>query len=141
VWVLCSGCFYWLNTLPWPQWRHARRRRPVSHRGAARAHQGFELSTGLEDIEPADSAQDVLAHLSLLAKALDDLEVGIGAGAFDAKIHRRFVPLLIGRRGEAMQQKTAYPYQNLALHFEIAKIKTAKNGRFQQIFSPNPVFL
>ena len=56
-----------------------------------RTHQRLQLSAGLEDIEPADGAQHVLAHLTLLPKALHDLKIGVGAGAFDAEIHRRFL--------------------------------------------------
>src|SRR2546428_707085 len=51
------------------------------------AHQRFQLPGSLEHVESPDGAQHALMHPALLAKALDDLEVGIRASAFDAKIH------------------------------------------------------
>ena len=53
-----------------------------------RTHQRIQLSRGLERVQPPDRAQHALTHLALLAKAFDDLQVGVGASAFDSKIHR-----------------------------------------------------
>jgi len=52
-----------------------------------RTHERVELSAGLKHVKPADSAQDALLHPALLAKAFDQLQIGIRARAFDAKIH------------------------------------------------------
>src|SRR5664280_2062549 len=53
-----------------------------------RTHQRIQLSRGLERVQPPDRAQHALVHLALLAKTFDDLQVGVGARAFDSKIHR-----------------------------------------------------
>jgi hypothetical protein len=42
--------------------------------------------------------------------------------------------LLTALKAAYEQEKNAYPQQNLALHFELVKTETTKNGRFQQIF-------
>src|ERR1035438_8183741 len=60
-----------------------------------RTHQRIQLPRGLERVQPPDRAQHALVHLAQLAKAFDDLQVGVGAGAFDSKIHRAIsFPLL-----------------------------------------------
>ena len=46
------------------------------------------LPGGLERGEPANGAQHALRHVTLLPKALADLQVGVVASAFDAKIQR-----------------------------------------------------
>jgi hypothetical protein len=53
----------------------------------ARTHQRLEPSAGLEFIEPAQSPEDLLAHLVTLAHAMNDLEILIGTGAFDSEKH------------------------------------------------------
>src|SRR5207245_7458714 len=83
------------------------------------AHQRFQLPCGLENVEPSDGAQHALMHLTLFAKAFDDLEVGIRASAFDATIHGPFLFLyLYPALARWVQSKTAWRHQNLALHFK-----------------------
>jgi hypothetical protein len=53
----------------------------------ARTHERVQLPGGLEKVQASDRAQDALMHVALLAEAFYDLEIGIGAGAFDSKIH------------------------------------------------------
>ncbi|MBV8173569.1 MAG: hypothetical protein JO151_03275 [Verrucomicrobia bacterium] len=53
----------------------------------SRTHQSLEPSAGLEFIEPAKSAEDLLTHLFTLAHAMDDLEILIGTGTFNSKKH------------------------------------------------------
>jgi hypothetical protein len=81
-------------------------------------------------------------HLALLSKAFDDLQVGVGAGAFDSKIHigpflssTEMAPLLLECNG-----KTRERHQNLALHFEVEKVEPSKNGQFQKISASKPDF-
>ena len=74
------------------------------------AHQRVQLPGSLENVEATDGAQDALMDLALLAKAFDDLEVGIGASAFDAKIHTAVsFPLPISGPGlmEAIENRRA----------------------------------
>src|SRR5580704_13632134 len=53
----------------------------------SRAYQRLEPSAGLEFIEPAQSPEDLLAHLLTLAHTMDDLEILIGTGTFDSEKH------------------------------------------------------
>jgi hypothetical protein len=53
----------------------------------ARTYQRLEASAGLEFIEPAQSPEDLLAHLLTLAHTMDDLEILIGTGTFDSEKH------------------------------------------------------
>src|SRR5664279_755507 len=60
----------------------------------ARAYQRIQLTGGLKNVQPPHRAQYVLMHVALLTKTLHDLKVGVGAGAFDPKIHSaRYFPL------------------------------------------------
>ena len=51
------------------------------------AHQRLQLAGGLEHVQTPDGAQHALMNLAALAKALHDLQVGVGAGALDSEIH------------------------------------------------------
>ena len=53
----------------------------------SRTYQRLEPSAGLEFIEPAQSPENLLAHLLTLAHAMDDLEILVGTGSFDSKKH------------------------------------------------------
>jgi hypothetical protein len=53
----------------------------------SRAYQRLEPSAGLEFIEPAQSAEDLLTHLLTLADAVDNLKILVGPGAFDSEKH------------------------------------------------------
>jgi hypothetical protein len=53
----------------------------------SRAYQRLEPSAGLEFIEPAQSAKDLLTHLLTLADAVDNLKILVGPGAFDSEKH------------------------------------------------------
>jgi hypothetical protein len=66
----------------------------------ARAHQCLQLSARLEFIQPAQRAKDLLAHLLPLARAMDNLQILVGAGAFDSEKHCGSLPL---------QSKATYP--------------------------------
>src|SRR5881396_309816 len=103
----------------------------------AGAHQGIQLPCSLEYVEAADGAQHTLMHLAVLAKAFDDLEVGISASAFDAKIHRAVLFLyLYPALARWAQSKTAEPHQNLPLHFEFHPARRTENpGKPRQVFS------
>ncbi len=52
-----------------------------------RAYQGLQPSAGLEFIEPAQGAEDLLTYLLALTDAVDDLEILIGTGTFDSEKH------------------------------------------------------
>src|ERR1700741_2108892 len=52
-----------------------------------RAYQRLKPPAGLEFIEPAQGAEDLLTHLLVLTDAVDDLEILIGTGTFDSEKH------------------------------------------------------
>ena len=52
-----------------------------------RAYQRLKPSAGLEFIEPAQSPEDLLAHLVALTDAVDNLEILVGTGSFDSEKH------------------------------------------------------
>ena len=54
-----------------------------------RAYQRLKPSAGLEFIEPAQSPEDLLAHLVALTDAMDNLEILVGTGSFDSEKHCR----------------------------------------------------
>src|ERR1700739_2642084 len=54
-----------------------------------RAYQRLQPSAGLEFIESAQGAEDLLTHLLTLTDAVDDLEILIGTGTFDSEKHCR----------------------------------------------------
>jgi len=53
----------------------------------SRAYQRLKPSAGLEFIEPAQSPEDLLAHLVALTDAVDNLEILVGTGSFDSEKH------------------------------------------------------
>jgi hypothetical protein len=53
----------------------------------SRTYQRLEPSAGLEFIESAQSAENLLAHLLSLAHAVDNLEILVGTDAFDSEKH------------------------------------------------------
>lgn len=90
----------------------------------AGAQETVELAGGLEDVEAPEGGEHGLLYPALVPEALDDLEIGVGAGTFDAEEHggrglaRRY-PL----RARENRGKCGRWAQNLALQMELARKK------------------
>ena len=99
----------------------------------AGTEQGLQLAAGLQDIQATHGGEHALAHLAGFAKALDDLQVGVGAGAFDAKVHRpRVFPLR--RMAVTLTHCNRKPRDGYRIYHYISKSENRqvpKMGRFR----------
>jgi hypothetical protein len=55
----------------------------------AGAHEPFQLTAGLQQVEPAQGGNDLLTHLFAVPNAVRDLQITVGTGGFDAEKHGR----------------------------------------------------
>jgi hypothetical protein len=91
--------------------------------------QGVELAAGLENIEAAEGGKDALLDALLLPKALDDLEIGIGSGAFNSEEHAAcWLPRRKWARPFVKSMRIPYLAAEFATTNQVSSLHTLKNA-------------
>jgi hypothetical protein len=100
-----------------------------------RAHQPIQLAALLQQVEPAQGGNDLLADFLSLPNAVRNLEVTLGAGGFDAEKHKEsdWVYRQQPQPPQCSQQKRQNGPKKLHYIFEFLTLKSRAKPLWERV--------